>query len=991
MIGGVAVAAISTSSALAQSAPQTLPPQSTPAKDSTKVGELVVTGSRIPQVNLTSVSPVTTVGAKDIKLTGYNNISDVLNQLPQITASQGGSLGNAATGTATVSLRDLGPSRTLVLIDGRRMIPGDPTFPYPDINNIPTPLIQRVEVDTAGASAVYGSDAIAGVVNFIMKKNYEGLELNVNYSFSQNNNGNDAAQQANKLHNFPYPTGSVAGGDTWQASAIFGINSPDGKGNIEGYLNYLHSNPVFQGSRDYGHCALSAHALPSATPWTCGGSGYSATSNIYNYGNSGFETSYNHTTVKGTPTSGVLAPFTAADQYNYAPYNMYQRPDERYSGGFFGNYQINSHINAYASAMFMDDRTVSQIAPAPWFETVAIPCNNPLLSAQEVATLCTAAGLGKNDVNSEVQILRRSVETGPRTYTLHHDDFQFVTGFKGDLAPNWTYDVYGQYSQANYTQEYTNSLSLSKIANALDVVPDANGNPVCAVGGACVPYNIWAPGGVTAAALNYLKSSATETGQTSEQVVSGQITGNLGGYGITSPFAKDGIGIALGSDFRRDALYTNPDPAFQSGDLAGQGGATVAENGAISVEELFMEARVPLVQDQPFAKNIDLDVGYRWSDYSQSGTSSAYQILGNWAINDYFLLRGGFNRSVRAPNVIELFSPQNVQLDGSTDGCAGIPGSVTLIYSAAQCAYTGVSASQYGHIAASTAAQYNGKVGGNPDLTPEQSNNWSVGGVFTSANLIPGSMSLSIDYFNLTVNNVIQAYGADNVLNLCATTGDALYCNLVHRAPGTGSLFRGTGANQPFIVDTLQNQGYLKTAGIDFAFDYRIPFTGMGLPDYGTLELSFLGTYTSEYQLNSAGNILNCVGVYGPVCNGTSTPMSGPLPDFKANTRLTWTTPVKGLQASLNWRYIGPLDLETGQTNLPDSHIGAYNYFDLAGTWRVKDRYTFSMGVNNLFDKDPPLIGASELPVPPYGNGNTFSQSYDVLGRYFFFGVTADF
>jgi outer membrane receptor protein involved in Fe transport len=994
MITGAALAGLSAAGAYAQTA-------AAPATGGqpTQVQEFVVTGSRIPQPNLTSIAPVTSVNSQELKLSGTSRVEDLVNTLPQAIADQGGGLSNGATGTADISLRNLGPSRTLVLIDGRRLVPGDPAFPFPDINFIPAALIDRIEVDLAGASSVYGSDAVAGVVNFIMKRDFEGVRLDINYGVYENDNGNTLLQQVNAAKGFTAPTGSVWDGNTVDVTAIFGVNSPDGKGNVEGYVGYRHIDPVLQSARDYSNCGVALNPPGAALPFACFGSSTTPGGRFLPF-NANFSNLSGDFTLD-TAHPGNFRPRVATDVFNFAPYNYFQRPDERYSGGFFAHYDITPHIQAYSEFMFMDDHTVAQIAPSGAFgETFKIPCNDPLLSAQEVNLICTQNGFGgegQPNANPNVVVLRRNVEGGNRQDDLRHTDYRAVVGIKGDLNDTWSYDVYGQYGASILSENYLNDTSIVKMGRALDVVPDPNtGAPVCqsvldGTDRACVPWNIWTPGGVTPAAAAYISQPGFQEGTTTEQVVSGSVTGKLGDYGIKSPYAHDGVGVALGAEYRRETLLFKTDAAFQSGDLAGQGAAILPQHGAFDVKELFGEARVPIIQDMPGIKDLTLEAGYRFAHYSTSGDNSTYKISGEWAINDDIRIRGGFNRAVRAPNILELFTAQHIQLDGQTDNCSG----ATPIFSAAQCLNTGVSAAQYGHIIPNPAAQYNGLVGGNPNLTPEKADTYSIGGVLTPHSIVPG-LTASIDYWNIKVSNVINTLGADNILDTCALTGDATFCNLVHRAPGTGSLWLGTNG---FIVDTTANEGFLKTSGIDFALNYRTNFHDWGMGDWGGIALDFLGTYTNNYDIFSgipSSPILNCVARFGLTCQGTSTPQTGPLPHFRSKTRVTWTTPVNGLSVSVNWRYIGSSDVDTGETGCFDCHIPAVNYFDLSGTWRVKDRYTFHAGIENIFDRDPPIISSSAGAFPAklpavVGNGNTFPQIYDALGRYLFVGVTADF
>jgi outer membrane receptor protein involved in Fe transport len=981
MITGVAVAAISAGAALAQSAPMATSGAAGSAPSdqaSTKVQEFVVTGSRIPQPNLTSISPVTAVTSQELKLEGTTRVEDLINQLPQVVAGQGGFLSNGATGTATIDLRGLGPKRNLVLVDGQRLGAGDPFDPVADINFIPAPLIDRVDVLTGGASAVYGADAVAGVTNFIMKKDFTGLEMTVNVGGYQHNNGDTKSQAANNLLGYNAPVGNVFDGESVDVSAIFGANSPDGKGNVEGYVEYRHIDPVNEGTRDYSNCSVAVHGQN----FKCGGSATAANATFLTY-DANFNSTGAYQVAPGG--GGAINPYTGASNqlYNYAPLNYFQRNDRRYSGGFFAHYDVTPHLTAYSNFMFMDDQSSAQIAGSgDFFTTASIPCNNPLLSAAEVQALCvtpgysTAAaptvGTATNDF-----IGRRNIEGGPRVSNIEHIDYRAVVGLKGDLGSNWHFDAYGQYYTSIFNSSETGYFSNSKLVNALDAVPGPNGTAVCASGGSCVPYNPFTPGGVTPDQLAYLQVPGLVNGSTSEGIVSGSITGDLGAYGVKSPYAKEGVGVSFGAEYRRESLSTLPDAEVQSGDLAGSGGKTPPVSGAFDVKELFGEARIPLVNDMPFVKELTADVGYRFSHYNDVGNTNTYKISGEWAINDDLRIRGGFNRAVRAPNVQELFSQQAVGLDGNSDPCAG----ATPTFTAAQCARTGVSAAQYGNISANAASQYNGLLGGNPNLKPETADTYTIGAVVTPVDFVKG-ISFSADYFNIKITNVIQTYGFQNILDDCGLTGNATYCSLVHRAPGSGSLWISPLG---YVQDTLQNLGFLKTDGVDFTFDYRFRFTDFGLPNYGGLTLNFLGTYTNSYTSQGAPGtpILSCAGKYGVTCGI-------PQPFFKAKTRLTWATPVDGLSASLDWRYLGAVNVDTGATGTADSHIPSYSYFDLAAQWRVKDRYTFSVGVNNIFDIQPPVIGTGELPGT-FGNGNTFPQVYDPLGRYLFAQVTADF
>ena len=648
--------------------PNTTPTQDAAGQSTNQVQEVVVTGSRIPQRNLTSESPVTTVGSQEAKLEGTTRVEDLINDLPQAFAAQNSNIGNGATGTATLNLRNLGANRTLVLIDGKRLGPGDPqnTAGYAaDVNLIPAALVNRVEVLTGGASATYGSDAVAGVVNFLLQKDFQGFRLDVTGSGDISDNNNTPIQRIEAARGDAFPTGTQLDGGTVDVSAIVGANAPDGKGNVTAYMGYRHQATIFQNQRDYGACQLG----DTATGFACAGSGTTAPAQIQAY-----DANFNLLgDFRVTDAAGDVRKYNSAtDAYNYAPFNVYQRPDERYTGGFFGHYQATSMVDLYSSFMFMDDQTTYAAAPSGIFgQTFNLPCNSPLFSAAETSAFCTSHGLAATD-NFNAVILRRDVEGGPRISNFRHTDYRFNIGARGDLNAAWHYDAYLQYYQASYSSLETGEFSIRKLGNALNVVQNADGSLSCANGGSdgCVPYNIFATGGVTQAAVNYLQEPLTQQGNTIEQIASASITGDLGAYGIKSPYATDGVGVAFGTEYRRESLNLSNDEAYLEGDGAGVGGARLNVQGSEDLYELFTEVRAPIVQDMPFVKSLTADAGYRFSDYSIGFSTNTYKVGGDYAVTPDVLLRASYNHAIRAPNVLELFTPQTVNLDGSTDPCA---------------------------------------------------------------------------------------------------------------------------------------------------------------------------------------------------------------------------------------------------------------------------------------------------------------------------------
>ena len=960
--------------------------------------ELVVTGSRIPSPNLTSTSPINVVSSQDVKFQGTTQAADLLNQLPQVFAGMSANISNGGTGTANVNLRGLGSQRTLVLIDGKRLGPGDPTqngLSSADLNFIPAPLIDHVEVLTGGASAVYGSDAIAGVVNFIMMKNFEGVRLNVQASTYQHDNNNAAFDALLKAKGDFTPTGSWWDGRKVSASMVVGVNTGDGKGNATIYATYLNVQPILQSHRDYSACTLAE----SGSFFTCRGSGTTYPADIISVdlANGGAST---YQFIVDKTTGNTLRPFNpATDTFNFGPVNYYQVHDERYSAGGYAHYEISPHFDAYTQVMFMDDLTVTQAAPSGIFgQTFDVSCSNPMLSAQEVQTLCTNAGLGPTD-SAALSILRRNVEGGGRNDFLRHTDYRIVLGTKGEVAGDWTYDAYGLLSRSVYSENFQHDMSLEHITNALDVVDNGGtlecANPIARTGG-CAPYNIFSTAPISQAALDYVQLPGFKSGANTEMVLSASATGSLP---IKSPGATDGVKAAFGAEYRRESLELRVDNEFATGDLTGQGGPTKSNSGSFQVKELFGEIRAPLIQGMPFFEELAAEGRYRYSDYTPAGTTNTFSLALEWKPVQDVRFRGGFDRAVRAPNVVELYLPNTIVLGLPADPCSGPVGSTTLIYTAQQCLNTGVPLSSYGHVAPNPSGQYNTLSGGNTSLKPESSDTWTLGAVLTPR-MLPG-FTLSVDYFDIKVNNLIQALDPGVEINACATQG--LFCNLIHRTPQNGyTLWLGTIGYED---NRTLNLGFLKTSGIDFDLNYRLPLSSFHMDQFGSVSFHLTGTYLMSLVTDpgvpvkdASGKVFtsyDCTGLYG------ETQCSTPNPQWRHQARLTWNTPWSGLQVSGAWRYFGAVDFQApalnpyfagGASGAADAHLAAQSYFDLAAEVKLHDHYTVRLGVNNIFDKEPPIIGsAAGGTANALYNGNTYPGVYDSLGRYGFIALQADF
>jgi iron complex outermembrane receptor protein len=968
--------------------------------------EVVVTGSRITSPNLTAISPITSVDAGYISSTNLTRVEDILNNLPMVFAGQNSTVSNGSDGTASLNLRGLGPNRTLVLVNGRRLGPGQGTGTnVSDINEVPAALIERVDILTGGASSVYGADAVAGVVNFVLNTHFEGVKIDSSYSYFQHDNNNGPAQAAVGAAGFPLPDHSVNTGFGKNVSVLMGSNFADNKGNATFYLTYDKSAAALQSKFDYSACNLGATA---AGGLVCGGSGTSAKN-----GAGGYFQAYANGAALFTNTvdgkTGAFRPFTAADLYNFGPLNYYQRPSERWTGGSFLNYQINDHFTAYGELMMARNTTDAQIAGSgDFFTSTPIPCADPLLTAAEATAVCAAAIAQGTPDSAVLGIGRRNVEGGGRVFDSTGNTIRAVAGLKGDIIDGLTFDVYAQRDSTDTMIRNENYFDAARVANALNVITGPallpNGNPNLFAGQpecnsvytgtdtACVPWNIWVPNGVTAAATNYLSIPLLIDESTIEYVVSGSVTADLSKWAIKSPLADEGIKLNVGAEYRSESAVFTPDVASELGNAEGAGGPVTPISGNYHVNEIFTEIGIPLIDHKPMAESLGLELGYRYSDYNLGFKTNTYKFGGEWAPTRDLRVRASYSRAVRAPNIAELFAPQAVGLDGTVDPCASTAGTLPKA-TQAQCLLAGVSAAQYGNIRPNPAAQYNGLLGGNPNLTPEKADTYSAGIVITPH--FVENLSMSFDYFNIKLQDTIGAIGGNTIINNCISTGDPVFCSAIHRDPN-GSLFRTTAG---FITDTNVNFGSLTTRGVDAKFNYRLPIDSVGSLIFnleGT-RLINLGT-----QPLTGGPAYDCAGYFGSTCGA-------PNAKWRHVFNTTWATPWSGFDLTARWRFLSGSDSEQISSNsqlagntLPlTQHIKPYNYFDLSADVSLYKMFRLQLGVNNVLDKDPPIIDAggngfgSNCPnITPNGsscNGNTWPGTFDSLGRFFFARVTAQF
>lgn len=1000
-----AAIAVQASQAAAQDLQQSDPPVSMgppdisqPSQDVTET--IVVTGSRIPRPNLTAVSPVTVVSQDEFDFQGTTMAEELLNRLPQVAPSQGAFISNGATGTATVDLRNLGAARSLVLVNGRRLGPGDPGTPVADINMIPSSLVQRVEVLTGGASSVYGSDAVAGVVNFILDTRLDGLRIDAQASFFQHNNRNDSGLGAAlDRRGFNYPKGNTVDGGRQDINFAYGTSFLDDRAHVTLYGGYRKLEELRQDARDYSACAAEVARFNNEL-LICGGSPTSYPGTFFtNF--STFTIGFDRTFVED------FIPF------NYGPWNFYQRPGRRWTGGGFADFEVSNAFKPYLELMYMDDRSVAQIAPSGNFQnTEAVNCDNPLLSEQQFELVCFDSNYfgqralfdddgnlveiqgspipfvdpvtGATYLKGNLAVLRRAVESGGRQEDLRHKNLRILAGFKGDIGRGVSYDASYIFGRAKMTNAHLNDFSITRIQRSLDVVTDpGSGQPVCrsvltGEDPECVPWDIFALGGVSAEAMGYLNRPSFIHGAVKEQVANANATVELGEWGVQSPWADAAPSINIGVEYRKDRLDYVPDELAQTGDLAGQGFNNPPVHGSTQVTELFAEARIPLLNSR-LIEDLTIEGGYRKSWYDAgdaSFTTSAYKLALDLTVVRGLRLRASHQRAVRAPNINELFLPP-ISDAFFIDPCAGTTPDSTL----EQCALTGVTAEQYGHIIPIPDVgffAYNAIAAGNGELQPEIAKTNTVGLV-----LEPGFLTgftATIDWWDIRLTDAIAYVGGDTIIANCVGDGDPLFCERIHRDPN-GSLWLST---EGFIDTRLFNIGSYKVSGIDVGFNYR-----RVLGSIGTGNLSFLGSYLEKYETDNGGlsEAFDCAGRYGVEC-------FSPTPRWRHNARLTWEGR-QGITVSFNWRYTGEMKIKTFAFLDPgplSKKLDPQSFFDLSALFQIKDRYLLSLGVNNIFDREPPLVPFGEGGcIGSACNGNTYVQWYDPLGRYFFAGITVDF
>lgn len=944
--------------------------QDTGPNDAPAGGDIVVTGSLVRNPNLIQSSPVQAVSSEEFQLRQVNVVEQLVRDLPGVVPAIGSAVNNGNGGASTVDLRGLGTNRNLVLLDGQRIAPAN-LAGVVDTNNIPLALLERADLLTGGASTTYGADAVSGVLNFVTKRDFSGIEANVSNQITERGDGN-----------------------YFRSDITLGANVDEGRGNVVFSIGYQQSDAVLQGNRDYSRFNVDSYTGRQ------GGSGTTVPGQFTGLGLG--------TNTQIDVATGRLVPLYAP--FNFNPQNIFQTPFSRFNIFGAGRYEISPAVEVYTRGLFSRNSVQTEIASSGTFgNSLTIPFSNPYLpvaarnqicaSRGLTAAQCAAAATATNPADPNYRTFltnasRRFVEAGPRLSTYTTTIFDYQAGIRGDITDGIRYDFSGAYGESENVQRQSGNGTLTRLRQAAlatsttECINPANG---------CVPINLFGPAGsITPDQLGFLLGV---TNSTLTRTTLGQARGLISGdTGIVSPFGTNGISFALGAEYRDYTAAVISDELTQRpNEVLGNGAASPDVRGGYDVKEAFAELIIPLVEDRPFFRSLTVEAGGRVSDYSTAGTNWTWKAGGTWEPIQAVKIRGNYQKAARAPNIGELFSPLVTGLaNSSVDPCAGAavrPGTPLGNVCAAQIVAGGATAAQanalLGNIPLPSAGQINVTSGGNPNLGVETANTWTIGAV-VQPQFLPG-FNLSVDYYNIKVRNAITSPTTGDVFNACYSPLQAptsAGCQAIGRDPIDGSLNgTATGLALPF-----SNLGRILTDGIDVAANYR---QDLG---FGALNLSFTGNWASRNRFQATPTSLNreCVSFYSTNCGWSNGAIQ---PEFSFNQRTTLS--IGDADISLLWRFIdkvtyepaaladdiaaaaNPAAPQVGEVPLVDFRtIPAEHYFDLSTRFGVNDNFDLTISALNLFDNQPKVVG-SNIGATAFNSGNVYPSTYDALGRRF--------
>ena len=965
-------------------------------KPAQTISEVVVTGTRIIRQDFEAPSPVVTVDADAFNLSGEVQVEQVLNTLPQLVPSVTTTSNNPSNGgQANVDLRGFGTTRTLVLLDGTRLV-GSNVTGVVDLNTIPSALIDSVEILTGGASSTYGSDAIAGVVNVRLKRNFEGVQLNF---------------QSNRTEHSDAQTTLIEG--------LIGGNFAENRGNAVLAMSYDKRDELLAGAREFSNVSLGPDLRPLGSPTIPDGSvswgsnapsqaaldtvfarygaapggvlpsttlGFNADHSLFSFG-SATAANVNVTNYKGDTSDPGFNPKIYS--YNFGPINNLQLPLERRQIAAFGRYNMlpdaaGFSAEAYSRIMFTTYHSDQQLASTPVTCTgtaagCSIPMTNTTIPAdlRELANsrvVTTANPLGPN---APLVFNKRINEVGPRTQENGYDVVQALIGFRGDFQlgeRDFNWDVFGSWGRAEGTSLQGGNVSRRALQAALD-------NPAVYASRGCATFDPFGPGNLAPACASAIAIAATNVLEFEQTNFVGSLTGDV--FDLPGGTVK----FAVGAEYRENTAQFRPDQFLSSGDVVGFN-AQQPVDGVINVTEPFAELSIPILSEVPFFNYLGLDLGYRYSDYNLAGGADAYKASLEWNPIRSLKLRGGYNRSIRAPNISELFLPVQENFPAATDPCnanstfraASNPNKAAV---EALCIAQGIPA---GAMAAYSqpAPQLKSFIGGNVDLKPETADGYSFGIVYQSDSdrELLSRLNVSVDYYKIQIDDVITNLTTSSVVGRCF---NQLNSNPSYDPGNTfcQSFTRASNFGVVDVVTTTQNLSSFRGDGVDVNLNWGFPMDAFNGSD---LDFKLLWTHLLSREQQET-----LVDPFIPREGTISSTIGSAYPENKAVLSTTWS--LYNVQVRYNLRYIEGMDVVNNDAILSPStgaapSIEDYLYHDLTVRWNINDTFGLTGGALNIEDKQPPVYTTSS------GVGiqaNTDPSTYDVLGRRYFLNLTAKF
>jgi iron complex outermembrane receptor protein len=951
--------------------------------DASRMEEVIVTGSRILRPDYDATSPVVTVSEDMFKLSGEPQIETVLNTLPQLVPSITTTSNNPSNGgQANVDLRGLGTTRTLVLVDGARTTPSNVNGVV-DLNTIPAALIEGVEILTGGSSATYGSDAIAGVVNIRLKRDFSGIELRGQTGLTGESDGK-----------------------TILFDGLIGGNFADDRGNAVVSFSYDRRDALLAGEREFGIYSkgpaltpVGSSTIPEGTvSWGTNGPTQGALNTVFgSYGSAAG--SVNPTRTIGFNSDGTVFSLGGGGlqvqnfrgntedpgynpnsySYNFGPLNYLQLPLSRRQIAAFGRYSLMEDVaEMYARLSFTTYHSDQQLAATPiTCAGAALGCSVPVTNTAIPNDLRTLLNSRTNNT-ANFTFNKRTTDVGERYQENDYDVTMGLVGFRGKLPNDWSWDIYGSWGQGQGLQMQEGNVSRARFQAAL------NNAAVYAAQG-CAQFNPFGEGNMTPECAAQVQISTTNVLETEQRNLVASLTGGM------FDLPAGSVQFAVGAEYRENSATFRPDSFLSSGDVVGFN-ASLPVSGRITSKEYFGELSVPLLKDIPVVDYLGLELGYRMSDYNLSGTVDTYKAALKWNPLESLTFRGSYNRAIRAPNILELFQPRQEGFPQYSDPCnanstfrAGSSAAQVL----ALCQAQGIPANFLATFAQPN-PQARAITGGNPDLDPETADTFTYGLVWDSPleSAWASNLQVAVDYFKYEIEDVISSLSSSSIIGRCFNQLNAnptfdpnnQFCALFGRDP---SNFGVTG-----VQTTTLNLSALALTGVDLSVDWKMPMSTFGLSDEaGSLGFKILATRTLsvEQQETSTDPFIAREGTI-------SQTVASAFPEWKAVMQTSYN--VKSFLFRYNLRWIDNMDVVNNDAVLSRPTVGVkpwvpnYFYHDVTAQWSPNDTWQLTLGINNIADKQPPMYTTN---AQAGIQSNTDPSTYDVLGRRAFMTVAVKF